>query len=92
MLWLISGDSGAIGRMFTVHPKQGELFALRLLLNVVSGARSFVELRTYDGIEYPTFRLAALKRGVMDDDKEWQWCLEQVCTKSSLGYIIHFNN
>ncbi|RYQ83196.1 hypothetical protein Ahy_B10g101829 [Arachis hypogaea] len=34
----------------------GELYYLRMLLNVVKGPRSYEELRSFNGVVYPTFR------------------------------------
>jgi hypothetical protein len=45
----------AVGHMYFVHVVLGERFYLRLLLTVVVGATSFENLRTIDGVVYPTF-------------------------------------
>ena len=47
--WKRRQQRSPIGRMYNVHPNQGELFYLRLLLNHVRGATSFEHLRTVDG-------------------------------------------
>ncbi|CAD6259972.1 unnamed protein product [Miscanthus lutarioriparius] len=63
--------SGKIGRLYYVHPSVGERYFLRMLLLVVKGARSFEEVRTYNGVVYSTFRLACNARGLLGDDQEW---------------------
>ena len=50
----------AIGRIYAVYPSDPERWNLRLLLNNVTGATSFEDLRTFQGQIYPSFRLAAL--------------------------------
>jgi hypothetical protein len=67
----------AIGRMYFVSPTAGERFYLRTLLSIVAGPRSFVDLRTHNGVTYATFREACLARGLLEDDGEWRQCLEE---------------
>ena len=64
-------------RMFTAHPREGERFYLRTLLNVVVGASSYEALRTVDGEVCATFREACDHLGLLDDDAEWRRCLAQ---------------
>jgi len=65
----------AVGRMYSAHPSQGERYYLRILLNHVTGATSFEDLRTFDGVVYPTYREACLMRGLLEDDQHWDACL-----------------
>lgn len=67
----------ALGRMYFVPPSGGERFYLRTLLTVVKGPTSFTDLRTYQGVEYPTFQDACLARGLLEDDGEWRICLHE---------------
>ena len=67
----------AIGRMFFVHPSGGERFYLRLLLTVVKGAKEWKDIRTFNGIEYPTYKAACTARGMLEDDGEWNQCLTE---------------
>ncbi|XP_050340940.1 uncharacterized protein LOC126767493, partial [Bactrocera neohumeralis] len=48
----------ALGRIYTVHPKNDECFYLRLLLVNVRGPTSFESLRTANGVVLPTFHVA----------------------------------
>ena len=43
----------------------------------VPGATSFEDLRTIDGHRYPTFKEAAQKLGIFDDDKTWVLAMEE---------------
>jgi hypothetical protein len=51
--------------MYFVHVASGERFYLRLLLTVVAGATSFENLRTIDGVVYPTFQAACGAMGLL---------------------------
>lgn len=44
------------------------MFCLRLLLIDVKGATSFEYLRTVDGTEHPTFKLACIARNLMENN------------------------
>jgi hypothetical protein len=61
----------AIGRMRHTNPTQGEEFYMRLLLTVVKGATSYVDLRTVQGVEYPTFYAACISLGLCENDNAW---------------------
>ena len=66
-----------IGRMYSISPTQIELFHLRLLLLHVRGAKSFVDLRTVDGVIYPSFVATCLALGLIEDDEEWRKALQE---------------
>ena len=59
-----------IGRLCFIHPGVGDAFYLRMLLMVVRGALSYVDVRIYEGIVYNTFREACQARGLIGDDSE----------------------
>ena len=42
-----------------------------MLLMIVKGCRYYVDLRTYEGRVYPTFREVCAARGLLGDDNEW---------------------
>ncbi|XP_074371907.1 uncharacterized protein LOC141712757 isoform X3 [Apium graveolens] len=65
-----------VGRMVYAHPASGERFYMRLLLNIVVGAKTFEEIRTVGGIVYPTHKQACFRRGLLDSDKEWHLALD----------------
>ena len=59
-----------VARMYSVSVSQGEQYYLRMMLAYVS-AKSYVELRTVDDVEYATFREAAEARGLLSVEREF---------------------
>ena len=89
--WAVRKKGFAIGRMYFASPSSGERFYLRTLLTVVKGSTSFEDLRTVDGIIYPTFRDTCVARGLLEDDGEWVTCLQdasQMQTGTSLRQLF----
>ena len=70
-------EAAVISRIYTVSPRQGECFFLRLLLHHVKGPRSFDALRTVDGHLCSTYRDACLQRGLLEDDNVHHLTLEE---------------
>ncbi|XP_053164882.1 uncharacterized protein LOC128350484 [Hemicordylus capensis] len=71
------GAGKIIGRMYSANLQTDqERYCLRLLLLHVSGATSYGDLRSVDGIEYPTFQEAAKARGLINDETVWESTLE----------------
>ncbi|WOH08400.1 hypothetical protein DCAR_0727840 [Daucus carota subsp. sativus] len=58
-----------IGRVSEVHATAGDLLFLRMLLMRRKGVFSFEDIRTIDGIMYPTFKEAC---GALDPGNLWQ--------------------
>lgn len=75
--WHERGGGEKIGRVYYVCPTKGELYYLRMLLMIVKGARSFIELRTYDGCVYDSFKDACAARGLLGDDGEWYMAFDE---------------
>ncbi|KAM0840854.1 hypothetical protein ACQ4PT_059380 [Festuca glaucescens] len=69
--WHPRGGGKKIGRVYYVGPNAGELYYLRMLLMIVKGARSFVDVRTFQGTVYGSFKEACVARGLLGDDLEW---------------------
>ncbi|CAN6183644.1 unnamed protein product, partial [Urochloa humidicola] len=70
--WKPRGNgSYKIGRMYNIHPSQGENYYLRMLLMVTKGAQCYEDVRTVDGTLYDTFKEACSARGLLGDDREW---------------------
>lgn len=69
----------SVGRVYSVSPKAGELFYLRLLLHhaEAAGAKSFADLKTVNGEEHETFRAACMEWGIIGDDSEWDAALRE---------------
>ncbi|PWZ11729.1 ATP-dependent DNA helicase PIF1 [Zea mays] len=68
---------GQVGRIVSAHPAEGEHYYLRVLLNHVTGAASYVDLRTVDGVTLPTFREAIERRGLLELDNTLDECLTE---------------
>ncbi len=68
-----------VERMYFVPAASGERFYLRLFLTIRSGATSFENLRTVDGIHHPTFQATCGALGLLQDDQEWDACLREAC-------------
>jgi hypothetical protein len=87
--------STCIGRMYTVHPKAGEKFFLRLLLNKVKGATSFADLRK----ESVTYQDACIAMGLFATDDEWRETMAAaalaetnvVALRSLFATILYYN-
>jgi hypothetical protein len=63
-------------RVPPVGPGKGELFFLYVLLKN-RAARSFLGIRTVDGVVYSSYRGAVRALGLMADDDEYNLCLRQ---------------
>lgn len=74
------GGNKVISRMYTVSPKNKELFHLRLLLLHVRGVKNFDDVKTFDGVTYHTFEEAAHARGIATNNQEWRTTLLEAAT------------
>ena len=70
--------SEAVGRMYTVSPRDTECFHMRILLCHVTGPTSFEDLKTVDGTICATYKDACRMRGLIDDDTEWQVAMDEL--------------
>lgn len=61
--------------MYTIHPHQGDVYYLRLMLLHVRGVTSFTDLRTVNGQLCETFKDACSQLNLLEDDAEWRECL-----------------
>lgn len=66
-----------IGRPYYANPAEGERYYLRRLLFYVKGPTCFEDVRTYEGTVHETFKAACKARGLLDDDAEWDECLNE---------------
>lgn len=85
------GEQKVIVRMYAVSPKDQERFYLRLLLQHIRGAQSFNEIKTVNSVISETFKEAAIKLNILEDDSEWEKCLDeasQVCIPSQLRFTF----
>ena len=78
-----------VGCFYSIHPTQIELYALRLLLNHVRGARSYKELRTFmmngKTITQDSFQAAAVAQ-----DSIYEECKEMLSTDYRYKYKHEF--
>ena len=58
-------------RLYTVSPRNTELYALRLLLLNTPGPKCYGDLKYANGVECASFAKAAEKRGLLDCDDNW---------------------
>ncbi|KAK4385560.1 hypothetical protein Sango_2680000 [Sesamum angolense] len=72
-----TSQNKVIGRIYIVFPYEGERFFLRILLNHVKGPRSFEEMLTINGVTYATFKEAAQRRGLLQEDDYVRQCLHE---------------
>jgi hypothetical protein len=76
------GAETTIGRMYSVCVQSDiERFCLRLLLLHVTGATSFDDLKSYDGRVCASFKEAAQKRGLFEDDATWDMTLHEAASE-----------
>ena len=85
--WRPRQKGSAIGRIYAVYPSDPERWHLCLLLNNVTGATSFEDLRTFCGQVYPSFRLAALARGLLLNDHYLEDTMEEANVSMSPFYL-----
>ncbi|GJT94681.1 putative PIF1 DNA helicase/replication protein A1-like protein [Tanacetum coccineum] len=69
--WRPHKSGMSIGRIYYVPPSMGEIYYLRMLLNHVPGATSYIFIRTVDNIVYPTYISACKALNLLGDDIEW---------------------
>ena len=65
-------STGALGRVYTVHPSNAECYYLRMLLHVVKGPKSFEAIKTVNGQICQTYREACFKLGLLENDQHWE--------------------
>ena len=76
-IWHRRERQRVIPRLHTTNPRDRELFSLRLLLLHVPGTTSFEYLRTVNALMHPNFFSAAKALHLLDDEREWDNCLEE---------------
>lgn len=76
-IWTKMKSGVSIGIIVTINPSSGDLYYLRILINVVRGPKSFEEIRTVGDHIYPDFKSACYARGLMDSDAEWHASMDE---------------
>lgn len=80
-------STDALGRIYTVHPRQDECFYLRLLLVNIRGPTSFDSLRTVDGVLCATFREACQRLNLLENDTHWDSTLADATVSAPANQI-----
>ena len=83
--------TGALGRVYVVHPNNSECCHLRILLHVVKGLTSFITLRTFQGITNIIFQGFFKAKDLSEDDTLWEITLSEAvlcCSTKSLRYLF----
>ena len=78
-----SGGKLTIGRMYASSPHQGDRYYLRLLLATLPSWTSFEDTRSVNGVLYNTYKDACARRGLLDDDFEWDAALLEAAYTAS---------
>ncbi|CAL9002650.1 unnamed protein product, partial [Prunus brigantina] len=91
-IWKPRKKRRSIGRIAYVHPASGELYYLRMLLNLQKGALNFDHIKTIDGIIHPSYQAACKCLGLLGDDKEWIEALANVVDTASCMPIMLLRN
>ena len=77
----------SLGRINFVPPGTGDLYYMRLLLNVQVGITSYEALRTVSGFVYDTFRDACAALGLLENDRESIDGIRQASILGSGSYL-----
>ena len=87
--WTMRKRGFQIGRMYFAPPSSEECFYLCLLLTTVTGATSFDDLYSFNGVRHDSFREACIARGLLDNDNEWHQCLQEAISKNDKVIYAH---
>ena len=80
-------STDALGRIYTVHPRQDECFSLRLLLLNIRGPTSFESLRTIEGMLCVTFREACQRLNLLENGAHWDLTLADATVAAPANQI-----
>lgn len=69
-VWHTRKQGDTIGRIITIHPYAGDLYYLRILVNIIRGATSFEDFYKVNGEVKETLKEACRARGLLENDKE----------------------
>ena len=80
-------EAHILGRVYTVNPRQGECFYLRLLLHNIRGPQSFAHLRIVEGNLCGSFHEACLRLGLLEDDNQYHLALQEAAFSNSASSL-----
>ncbi|CAN7044623.1 unnamed protein product [Brassica rapa subsp. trilocularis] len=75
--WTPRQQGEAIGRVVYISPAAGDLYFLRILINVVRGPKGFEMMKVVGDVAFEEYKEACFARGLLDDDKEWHEAIEE---------------
>ena len=75
-------EAHVLGRVYTINPRQGECFYLRLLLRHIRGPQSFAELKTVEGDLCSSFREACFRLGLLEDDNQYHLAMQEAAVSN----------
>ncbi|KAG5553887.1 hypothetical protein RHGRI_011678 [Rhododendron griersonianum] len=81
--WKPQQQRMCIGKLNFAHPNSGERYYLRMMLTKVRGEKCYEDVRTINGVVYPTYKAACIALGLLDDDNEWGAALIEASTWAS---------
>ena len=80
-------EAHVLGRVYTINPRQGECFYLRLLLHHIRGPQSFAELKTVEGDLCSSYREACFRLGLLEDDNQYHLAMQEASVSNSASSL-----
>ena len=80
-------EAHILGRVYTINPRQGECFYLRLLLHHVRGPQSFAHLKTVEGDLCSSFYEACFRLGLLEDDNQYHLAMQETSVSNSAASL-----
>ena len=80
-------EAHVLGRVYTISPRQGECFYLRLLLHHIRGPQSFAHLKTVEGNLCSSFREACFRLGLLEDDNQYHLAMQEASVSNSAASL-----
>ena len=80
-------EAHVLGRVYTINPRQGESFYLRLLLHHIRGPQSFTQLKTVEGDLCSSFREACFRLGLFNYDNQYHLAMEEASVSNSAASL-----
>ena len=80
-------EAHILGRVYTINPRQGECFYLRLLLHHIRGPQSFAEFKTVEGDVCCSFHEACFRLGLLEDDNQYHLAMQEASVSNSAATL-----